>query len=381
MSLNNLCTYYCRVSSDKDEQANSIKTQTDGLIAYAKEKKLIIAESGIFCRRNQEDEPRHGYIDEGFSGAKSKKYRRAYQQMISDAKRGMFKTILTKSVSRFGRNVKDMLTTIDELEKYGVGVWFEDIKAYSLNGPDKIRIQLFATLAEEESRSKSDSVQWAKKEAAKKGVWAGREPYGYNIYKMGSNSELDKYMKGRLVVNPVESEIVIEIFELYLRGWGVNKIAKYLEVVKKIPSKRGGTWTGSHIHGILMNSIYTGHTTLHRTRRSNINLGLIEKIPEDKQIKVDDESLRIISDETFKLVQIEKDSRPKVKNMKKGVDSRFSTAHLFSNLLKCGNCGGSLRKKFKKHLSKHTTIITAAIMSCMGKKCVNTGIFNEKKNY
>ncbi|MNH66513.1 hypothetical protein D3C73_185450 [compost metagenome] len=348
IDVSKLCTYYCRVSSDKDEQANSIETQTNGLKAYAKEHKMIIADSGIFCKRNQEDEPRQGYIDEGFSGAKSKKYRRAYQQMISDAKKGLFKTILTKSVSRFGRNVKDMLITIDELETYGVGVWFEDIKAYSLNGPDKIRIQLFATLAEEESRSKSDSVQWAKKEAAKKGVWAGREPYGYDIYKMGTDPKLDRFMKGRLVINPKESEIVVEIFELYLSGWGFNKIAKHLEVDRGIPSKRGGIWTGSHVHGIIMNSIYTGHTTLHRTRKSNINMGLIEKIPEEKQIKIDDESLRIISDETYKLAQIERESRPKVKNMLKGVDSRFSTAHLFSNLIKCGNCNGSFRKKVQK---------------------------------
>ncbi|OAB39267.1 hypothetical protein PMSD_04890 [Paenibacillus macquariensis subsp. defensor] len=348
MDLSKLCTYYCRVSSDKDEQVNSIGTQTSGLIAYAKEKKMIIADSGVFCKKNQEDELRQGYIDEGFSGAKSKKYRRAYQQMILDAKRGLFKTILTKSVSRFGRNVKDMLTTIDELETYGVGVWFEDIKAYSLNGSDKVKIQLFATLAEEESRSKSDSVQWAKKEAAKRGVWAGREPYGYNIYKMGTYPIKDKEMKGKLVINPKEQEVVIKIFDLYLNGWGVNKIAKYLEVDEKIPSKRGGTWTGSHVAGILQNNIYTGHTTLHRTRRVNINMGLIEKVPEHKQIRFDDESLRVISDETFHLAQKERESRPKVKNMMKGVDSRYSSAHLFSNLLRCSNCGGSMRKKVQK---------------------------------
>ncbi|MEX3620254.1 zinc ribbon domain-containing protein [Paenibacillus glucanolyticus] len=74
---------------------------------------------------------------------------------------------------------------------------------------------------------------------------------------------------------------------------------------------------------------------------------MIEKIPEDKQIKIDDESLRIITDETFKSAQIEREARPKVKNMVKGVDSRFSTAHHFSNLLKC-QCGGRLRKKVQK---------------------------------
>ncbi|TKH44220.1 hypothetical protein C1I60_12885 [Paenibacillus terrae] len=334
---NNKCTIYCRVSSDRDEQANSINNQTSGLIDYAEQNNMIIADSGVFCRRNQESEPFRGYIDEGFSGAQSAKYRRAFQQMIFDSKMGLFKTILTKSVARFGRNVKDMLITIDELEKQGVGVWFEDIKAYSLNGADKIRIQLFATLAEEESRAKSDSIQWAKKQAARKGIWAGREPYGYNIE------------KGKLVVDEYEKNIVIMIFDLYLKkGYGVSKIAKVLEAELKVPGKRGGRWTGSHVAGILQNSVYTGHTTLHRTRKSNINLGLIEKIPESDQIKLDDESLRIITDETFELAEIERNKRPKMKDCEKGIDTRYSNAHLFSNLIYCSNCGGSMRKKVQK---------------------------------
>ncbi|MNC29068.1 Recombinase [compost metagenome] len=142
--------------------------------------------------------------------------------------------------------------------------------------------------------------------------------------------------------------MVKKIYYLYLNGYGVNKIAKELEVVEKVPTKRGGTWSGSHVAGILQNSIYTGHTTLHRTRKQNINTGIIEKIPEDKQIKLDDESLRIISDETFNEAQLQRDSRPKVKNMLKGVDSRYSNAHLFSNLLRCVNCGGTMRKKVQK---------------------------------
>ncbi|MCI3922472.1 recombinase family protein [Paenibacillus sp. TRM 82003] len=352
------CTFYARCSTDTELQTNSIKNQISGLMKYAKDNGYSLVDEGVFCRRNGNHESYQGYIDEGFSGAKSAKYRKAFQKMINDARAGLFDVILTKSISRFGRNVKEMLVYIDELKKIGVGVWFEDIKAFSLDPTHTVKIQIFASLAEEESRSKSDSIQWAKKEATRnKGIWSGREPYGYNL------------SEGKLIVNQEEAEIVRNIFRMYVEdSHGVNKIARILETKAEVASKRGGRWTGNHIAKIIKNEVYIGQVRLHRTRKSDINLGKIEKIPLDKQIQYKDETLRIVSDDVFNLAQIEKGKRPHIENFmyrtirtidiegqeverkqRTGAKTtgrpRHSSEHLFSNLLRCVNCGGSMRKK------------------------------------
>ncbi|MDN4084849.1 recombinase family protein [Paenibacillus polymyxa] len=351
--MKKIATYYARCSTDKEEQKQSIENQISGLMKYAEDHDYILSESGVFSSRDGGNIPYKGYVDEGFSGAKSTKYRKAFLQMMKDAKTGFFDVILTKSVSRFGRNVKEMLIHIDELKKIGVGVWFEDIQSFSLNNADMLKIQLFATLAEAESTSKSDSIQWAKKEAAKKGIWSGREPYGYNI------------VQGKLAINDYEAEVVRRIYELYIDDlYGVNKIAKKLYVDDQIPTKRGGKWTGSHVAKILKNEIYLGKVRQHRTRKSDINSNLIEKIPIDKQIIYDDQLLRIIDDETFFRARAEMASRPHIENftyntkhddgkkVRTGAETngrgRYSTSHLFSNLLCCGNCGGMMRKKVQK---------------------------------
>lgn len=362
-------TFYARVSTDHEEQQNSIENQIAGLKKYINDNRYTLADVGVFCKRNGESNPYIGYIDEGFSGAKSAKYRKAFQQMIKDAKSGFFDVIVTKSISRFGRNTREVLEYIDMLSLINIGVWFEDIKAYSLSSADKVKITIFAELATEESRSKSTSVQWAKRQAAEKGVWSGREPYGYNVYKGN-----DKELKGKLVINEKEAEVVREIFDLYIReSYGVNKIARiFTENIEKYPTKREGKkWTGSHIANILSNEIYIGQVWQCRTRKTDINLNKVEIVPEDEQIIFHDETLRIIDDETFKLAELEKQNRPHIENFKYKVETidnelgkestkkirvgaktngkgRHSSAHLFSNLLRCVNCGGSMRKKVQK---------------------------------
>lgn len=125
--------------------------------------------------------------------------------MIEDPKRGKFNRIYTKSISRFGRNVKDILNTIDELTQCGVGVYFEDVQIDTLIKNDNFKLLIFAGLAEEESRLKSLGVHLCKITAAKnKQIWSGREPYGYKI------------VQGRLQVNRLESIFVKRMFYLYL---------------------------------------------------------------------------------------------------------------------------------------------------------------------
>lgn len=362
---NMIYTFYARVSTDSDLQLSSLENQEEYWLDYFEKNNMKMNPNcGVFYNKNGEFKKTKGYyVDEGISGYKSKKYRKAFLKMVEDAKARKFDMIYTRSISRFGRNVKDLLNTIDELRKYNVGVFFEDVNINTLDSNDNFKLLIFSGLAEEESRLKSMSVQKGKYSAAKKGVWSGREPYGYDI------------VEGKLKINEKEAEAIKIIFDLYLnQGWGLNKIAKYLnENKEKYPRKRGADkWDQSIISKILKNVIYKGEIWLHRTYKKDAAQDIIGTVPVDEQIRYHDESLRIIDDQTFEKVQAEKEKRLKMFGdfkyktiiekdefgneviIKKRVGikragERYSSSHIFSNLLRCGNCGGTLR--YKKQIS------------------------------
>lgn len=374
---NMICTFYARVSTDSDEQIDALENQEEYWLDYFKKHNLKMNPNcGAYYSREGVLLPRNGYyIDEGISGYKSKKYRKAFLKMIEDAKQGKFNMIYTRSISRFGRNVRDVLNTIELLRQYNVGIFFEDINLNTLDPNDNLKLLIFAGLAEEESRLKSLSVQKGKVISAKKGVWSGRAPYGYDIY----TGELEingvkQFVKGVLVINESEANVVRTIFNLYLNGWGLNRIAKYLNR-KNIPRKRNSNkWDESIISKMLRNPIYKGDVWLHRTYVKDPKLNIVEKVPEHEQIRYHDERLRIIDDDTFEKVQqikkerfemfgdfkyktikeIDEFGQEKIRKIRIGIDrknQRYSGAYLFSNLLKCGNCGSSLRFKRQKSTS------------------------------
>ncbi|RPK29394.1 recombinase family protein [Paenibacillus xylanexedens] len=354
-------TFYARVSTDSEEQKTSIVSQVSYFTTYLDQNNLLRSGSGVFFKANGTHTKTDGYyVDEGFSGAKSNKYRKAFQQMMKDARVRKFDIIYTKSISRFGRNTKEILAAIAELRSYDIAVYFEDLKINTMNREDDFKLTIFAAQAEEESRAKSESVQFGKKQAYKREIWGGRAPYGYDIE------------EGKLKINDLEARTVKEVFRLYLyEGLGLRNIAQTLNS-DGVPTKRGASlWDQSLISKMLKNAIYTGEWRQHRTRNVDINQNLIKEIPLEEQIVKHIESLIIIDQETFRLVQIEKGKRKgdfgnliykeikvesengevkkeKVRSLSRG-KTRHSSTHILSNLLKCGNCGGSLRRKVQKN--------------------------------
>ncbi|GGG19752.1 recombinase family protein [Paenibacillus aceti] len=357
-------TFYARVSSDSEEQKKSIQSQISYFNDYIERNGYERVEEGIFYRKDGTCELTEGYyVDEGYSGAKSYRHRKAFQEMMKDAKQRKFEMLFVKDIKRFGRNVRETLECIAELKKNNIGVYFDDIQANTLKKDDEFKINMFAALAEQESTSKSSSVHFGKMQGFKKGKWGGKKPYGYNI------------KEGKLVIKDEEAKIVKIIFDLYInQGMGLRSIAMKLNE-QGIPTQSGkNVWDQSLISKLLSNKVYTGEIRNHRTRKTDINLNIIEKVPPEKQIIVQDESIRIIDDELFNRVQIEKDKRLKMhgnfnlkktlvihedgseefvsKNTLKRSDTRYSNKHIFSNLLKCGNCGGSLRRKVQNNPTK-----------------------------
>lgn len=148
-------TYYARVSTDKDEQAHSLKNQ----ISYYSD----------FIKRNENWKYVEGYIDEGISGTSVSK-RDSFLKMIDDAKLGKFDFIVTKEISRFSRNTLDSIKYTQELLENGVGVLFQSDNINTLLPDSELRLTIMSSIAQDEVRKISERVKFGFKRAIDNGV-------------------------------------------------------------------------------------------------------------------------------------------------------------------------------------------------------------------
>ena len=182
-------TFYARVSSEKDEQLNSLDNQ----ISYYRN----------FIKKNANWEFVEGYIDEGLSGMSTKK-RENFHNMISDAKAGLFDLVITKEITRFARNTLDSIQYTRDLLSYGVGVFFQNDNINTLDEDSELRLTIMSGIAQDELRKLSSRIKFGHQEAIKKNVVLG-------------NSRIFGYRKDnkRLVIDEKEAEMVRELFTLY----------------------------------------------------------------------------------------------------------------------------------------------------------------------
>ena len=182
-------TFYARVSSEKDEQLNSLDNQ----ISYYRN----------FIKKNANWEFVEGYIDEGLSGMSTKK-RENFHNMMSDAKAGLFDLVITKEITRFARNTLDSIQYTRDLLSYGVGVFFQNDNINTLDEDSELRLTIMSGIAQDELRKLSSRIKFGHQEAIKKNVVLG-------------NSRIFGYRKDnkRLVIDEKEAEMVRELFTLY----------------------------------------------------------------------------------------------------------------------------------------------------------------------
>ena len=182
-------TYYARVSTDKDEQLNSLDNQ----VKYYEE----------LIRKNKAWTFVPGYVDEGLSGISTKK-RENFNRMVEDGKSGAFDLIVTKEISRFARNTLDSIKFTRELLACGVGVYFQNDNINTLDEDSELRLTIMSSIAQDELRKLSSRVKFGHKQAIKSGVVLG-------------NSRIFGYKKDskRLVIDETEAPMVRELFELY----------------------------------------------------------------------------------------------------------------------------------------------------------------------
>ena len=310
---------YCRVSTDKDDQANSFESQQRYFRAY--------------IDRQPEWELYQIYADEGITGTSTKK-RAAFNQMIADARMGKFERILTKEVSRFSRNILDTIAYTRELKALGVGVLFMNDGISTLEPDAELRLSIMGSIAQEESRKTSSRVKWGQTRRMEQGVVFGRSLLGYDV------------KDGRLTVNPEGAELVRLIFHKYgVEKKGTTVIARELREAGYRTHRGSARWSGSCIVKLLKNEKYVGDliqkktiTPDYLTHAKKANHG------EEELVIIRDHHQPIIGRELWGVVQEELKKR----NRNGALGAGHSNRYIFSGKIKCGECGASFVSRQRK---------------------------------
>ena len=324
---------YCRVSTDEEDQLNSLETQ----MQYYTSK---IAENPNWTMVGI-------YADEGITGTRADK-RDKFMKLMRDCQKGKVDYILTKSTSRFARNTVDSLTWIRKLRAIGIGVYFEEQNLDSSKVENETLIGFFSVMAQSESESISGNVKWGIHKRMRNGTYAVQ----FNMlgYKRGDD--------GEPYIIPEEAEVVREMFNRFLDGASLGQLKDFLES-KKVLTRRGKSeWSISVIRGMLSNEKYVGDILYQKTYRADcISKKVKVNRGEMTRYLVSNNHAPIIDRDTFNLVQAELSRRTsKNKKMDSAIteQGKYSGKFALSELLICGSCGSAYRRNSKVAKGKTT---------------------------
>lgn len=317
---------YCRVSKNESEQMSSLNFQ----IEYFKH----------YSNKDYETEVVKIYYDCGKSGLR-KKSRIEYQNMFKDAKKGNFDYILTKSISRFSRNTVDILSDIRWLRELNVYVYFEKENIDTMRDDYELILTIYGMLSQEESRDMSENVKWGIRTKMKRGVLPVKIVYGY------------KKSNENLIICESKANIVKLFFREYLDGRTLKQIKKKLEELNvKSPSGKD-TWDCKTINNMISNEKYMGNVIHQKTFIDDFLLGTRkENRGELEKVIIKNNHDAIISKSDFMKVQELKQKRSRCvidENGNKVIrHNQYSSKSIYSNLLVCGHCGTSYRRRVER---------------------------------
>ncbi|EHI70226.1 recombinase family protein [Streptococcus ictaluri] len=253
--------------------------------------------------KNPEWEFKGVYVDEVISGRNASK-RKEYQRLLSDCRKGEVDIILTKSISRFGRNTVELLKTIRELKQLNISVRFEKENIDTLTTDGELLLTLLSTLAEEESKAISENIKWKVKKQFEQGLpYIKQDMYGY------------RFKETKYEIEPREAEVVKQVYAWYLEGEQPTFIARKLNE-QGIKTRKGNRFSRSIIHRILGQEAYTGTLVLQKTYHVGHKGRSVENKGERTKYIVENAHEAIISREMFEEVQQEK-ARRSLHNKKK----------------------------------------------------------------
>lgn len=310
---------YCRVSTEKEDQLNSLEAQKQFFTEYTKRTGDVLVRL---------------YADEGISGTKTKN-RKEFMRMMADADKGLFDMVVVKDISRFARNTVDLLQNVRKLKSLGIETQFLTANMTSM-GNSEFVLTIFGALAQEESANASKRVKFGKKMNAEK----GRVPnivYGYD-------KTIGDYFN--LEINKEEAAVIKQIFKMYTEeGYGALKIANHLNE-QGVRTKRGCTWSQNAICRILDNELYTGKVINGKQEVTDFLTGKRTEKDETEWMVVERPDLRIIEPEIYEKAKEVRAAKSKSFHL---TSERESNKYLFSTLIKCKECGWSFRRIVRKY--------------------------------
>jgi len=340
---------YCRVSTDKADQLNSLEAQKEFFMEYTKRTGDVLVKL---------------YADEGISGTKIKN-RKEFLRMMADAEKEMFEMIVVKDISRFARNTVDLLQNVRKLKALGIETQFLTANMTSM-GNSEFVLTIFGALAQEESANTSKRVKFGKKLNAEK----GRVPnmvYGYN-------KTIGDYFN--LEINTEESKVVKQIYKWYTEdGYGAAKIAKMLNE-QGYKTKRNCNWSQNAICRILTNELYTGRIINGKEEVSDFLTGQRREKEETEWIIVERPELQIIEEKTYKQAQ---EILHKRQDTFHGKGERESNKYLFSTLIRCKECGWSFRRTVRTYKNTYVRWVCSGRNGNGADSCLNKISIDEEE--
>lgn len=316
-------TFYARVSSESDEQLNSLGNQ----ISYYRE----------LIEKNQCWTYVDGYVDEGLSAATTKR-RENFHRMVRDGKAGCFDLIITKEITRFARNTLDSIQFTRELLNAGVGVFFQNDNINTFDEDSELRLTIMSGIAQDELRKLSSRVKFGHQQAIKNNVVLG-------------NSRIFGYVKdgGRLVIDEDEAPMVRELFELYATGKYSMKQIEALFWEKGYRNHNGKKIAHTTMSGMISNPKYKGYYVGNKVKVIDLFTKKQKFLPPEEWVIFKDETGEIVPaivDEGLweQANRVLKRRSEDVKN-RQGICNH---ANLLTGKLFCTHCGATYYRRDSK---------------------------------
>ena len=305
---------YCRVSTEKDQQEDSLEMQREAYLSLISER--------------SDWEPAGVYSDT-ISGLRAEK-RPEFMQMVWNALDGKIDRILCKSVSRFSRNVAECKKYTDMLRMKNVTVEFEKEHLSTEDPTSTFIFSLMSAIAENESRSISENVKWANRERVKRGE-----------YNLGNNRILGYDTVDRKLVPNGKADAVRLIYRLFANGHTIGEIQRHLTGIG-VKARSGNAISRSGIFYILKNETYKGDKILQKTHPKD----LITKRPDprvafESNYLIEDHEAIVTRDMWDTVQQKLKEN----KKMEETVGHRGGHPHFLYGKVFCGECGEPMLRK------------------------------------
>ncbi|MBQ4623050.1 MAG: recombinase family protein [Clostridia bacterium] len=348
-------TYYARVSSESDEQLNSLENQ----IQYYED----------MIRKNLPWTFVPGYIDEGLSGISTKK-RENFNRMIEDAAKGCFDLVITKEISRFARNTLDSIRFTRQLLDHGVGVFFQNDNINTLDEDSELRLAIMSSIAQDELRKLSSRVKFGHQQAIKQSVVLG-------------NSRIFGYRKDRkrLVIDESEAQMVRELFELYATNEYSMKQLELIFWEKGYRNHNGNRIAHSTMSNMIANPKYKGYYVGNKVRVVDMFTKKQKFLPPEEWVMFKDETGEIVpaivSEELWeKANEVLQRRSEDVKNRQ----DLCNHANLLTGKLWCTDCGLAYyrRESKDKNGNKNSKWLCSGKIKNGADSCGSFAIYEEE---